>query len=517
MAGITGSGKTNTVFSLVRSLQLPFLVIEPAKTEYRKLRTQVKNLRVYTLGREQYSPFRLNPFKFKNSSISLQEHIDNLKVIFTAAFTMYASMPNILEQCLVNVYTKKGWSLITSKNIFANGEIYDELYPTIEDLYSEIDNYINSLGYAQEQNQNIRAALLTRIKSMMTGSKGFMLNTTKSIDIEELLSYPTVIELEGIADDEEKALIIGFIMINIYEYLKGMDNGGVTNLNHIIIMEEAHRLFANISSNENQEMVNTRGKAVETLSNILCEIRAYGEGFIIVDQVPTKLAPDVLKNTNVKIIHRLVSKDDCEYISKSIQIKDEDVDFISRLKVGEALTYSEKLEDTAHIKINFNKDKYKYYSNLEVKEFSKEYNDEIFANISLHPLAETLLNYDNYRNQIKNVTKEFVKLCLENDIDKIQNIYEDTSKKYLDIVYTSGFDIDSNYSEFVDDVIRRSTKMVINESKLSNNIYKSTFINKYINSIIELVKLDKSKHYKAYKALEKARRSSSITVKDILR
>ena len=101
--------------------------------------------------------------------------------------------------------------------------------------------------------------------------------------------------------------------------------------------------------------------------------------------------------------------------------------------------------------------------------------------------------------------------------DKIQNIYEDTSKKYLDIVYTSGFDIDSNYSEFVDDVIRRSTKMVINESKLSNNIYKSTFINKYINSIIELVKLDKSKHYKAYKALEKARRSSSITVKDILR
>lgn len=517
VAGITGSGKTNTVFSLVRSLNLPFLVIEPAKTEYRKLKTQVKNLRVYTLGREQYSPFRINPFKFKNNSISLQEHIDNLKVIFTAAFTMYASMPNILEQCLVNVYTKKGWSLITSKNVFANGEIYDELYPTIEDLYSEIDNYINSLGYAQEQNQNIRAALLTRIKSMMTGSKGFMLNTTKSIDIEELLSYPTVIELEGIADDEEKALIIGFIMINIYEYLKGKDNGGVSNLEHIIIMEEAHRLFSNVSSNENQEMVNTRGKAVETLSNILCEIRAYGEGFIIVDQVPTKLAPDVLKNTNVKIIHRLVSKDDCEYISKSIQIKEDDIDFISRLRVGEALTYSEALEDTAHIKINFNKDRYKYYSNLEVKEFSKEYNDEIFNNVYLHPLAETLLNYDNYREKIKNITKEFLRLCLENNIDEIQNTYENTSKKYLDIVYTSGFSIDSNYIEFVDDVIRRSTKIIINESILNNNILKSTFINKYISSIIELVKLDKNKYYKAYRALEKARRANFIAVNDVLR
>lgn len=517
VAGITGSGKTNTVFSLVRSLGLPFLVIEPAKTEYRKLRTQINNLRVYTLGREQYSPFRINPFKFKNNSISLQEHIDNLKVIFTAAFTMYASMPNILEQCLVNVYTKKGWSLITSKNIFENGEVYDELYPTIEDLYCEIDNYINSLGYAQEQNQNIRAALLTRIKSMMTGSKGFMLNTTKSIDIEELLKYPTVIELEGIADDEEKALIIGFIMINIYEYLKGKDNGEVSNLNHIIIMEEAHRLFANIGSVENQEMVNTRGKSVETLSNILCEIRSYGEGFIIVDQVPTKLAPDVLKNTNVKIIHRLVSKDDCEYISKSIQIKDEDVDFISRLKVGEALTYSEALEDTAHIKINFNKDKYKYYSNLEVKEFSKEYNDEIFANLSLHPLAETLLNYDNYRDKIKKITIEFIILCFENDTKKIQNIYEDISKKYLDVLFNSGFSIEQDYKSFIDDIIRRSTKMIVNESVLSNNILKSTFINKYINSIIEIIKLDKSRYYKAYRALDKARSSNFIPIKDVLK
>ena len=178
VAGITGSGKTNTIFSMIRNIDVPFLIIEPAKTEYRVLKSLVKDLRVYTLGREGISPFRLNPFKFDNKNISIQEHIDSLKVIFTAAFTMYASMPNILEQSLVNIYTKKGWSLIDSSNIFCNGEVYDELFPTMEDLYVEVDVYIDSLGYAKEQNQKIKAALLTRIKSLMTGSKGFMLNTT---------------------------------------------------------------------------------------------------------------------------------------------------------------------------------------------------------------------------------------------------------------------------------------------------------------------------------------------------
>ena len=111
---------------------------------------------------------------------------------------------------------------------------------------------------------------------------------------------------------KEKSLVMGFIMMSIYEYLRAKDDGYTNKLKHLIVIEEAHRLFSNVDSTQNQEVVNTKGKSVETLSNILCEIRAYGVGFIIIDQVPTKLAPDVLKNTNTKIIHRLVSKDDCE-------------------------------------------------------------------------------------------------------------------------------------------------------------------------------------------------------------
>lgn len=273
----------------------------------------------------------------------------------------------------------------------------------------------------------------------MTGSKGFMLNTNKSINIGELIKHPTVLELEGIADDEEKALIIGFIMLNIYEYLKSQDNGGTSDLKHLIIMEEAHRIFSNVSSTENQEMVNTKGKSVETLSNILCEIRAYGEGFIIVDQVPTKLAPDVLKNTNVKIIHRLVSKDDCEHISKSIQIKDEDIDFISRLKVGEALTYCDSLEDTAHIKINFNKDQYKHYSNKDVHEFCMEYNEEIFADNAVHPLAETLLTYDSIKADIFKVTKKLLKAKLNNYCTGVK---EELKYKVYELLNENGYSVD---------------------------------------------------------------------------
>ena len=86
ICGVPGSGKTTTAFNLLTQLwcyDIPFLVFEPAKTEYRsllaiqpdsnrfipeqlqKLRTLTQELRVYTLGNDLISPFRFNPLKFQ--------------------------------------------------------------------------------------------------------------------------------------------------------------------------------------------------------------------------------------------------------------------------------------------------------------------------------------------------------------------------------------------------------------------------------------------------------------------
>lgn len=469
VAGMTGSGKTNTVFSLLRHEDIPFLVIEPAKTEYRVLGSLIPDLRIYTLGREHISPFRLNPFQFDCEHISIQEHIDNLKVIFTAAFTMYASMPNILEQCLVNIYTKKGWNLVTSRNVLCKGEIEPYFYPTMEELYVEIDTYIDALGYAQEQNQNIRAALLTRIKSLMTGSKGFMLNTNQSINMEELLKYPTVLELEGIADDTEKALMIGFIMLQVYEYVKANTHDYKSGLKHTIVIEEAHRLFANVSSSENQEQVNMRGKAVETLSNMLCEIRAYGEGFIVIDQVPVKLAPDVLKNTNTKIIHRLVSKDDCEYVAKAIQIAEENVDFIPQLKVGQALVYTEGLEETAHIQIQFNKDQFLHLNNNQLHEKAKSYNRALHEQVQANPIVETLLTYPDTKEKLMGHVKTYINTLCQ-DGSKSVEAYNEVKKFCIQEALLSGFTIEDHFDAYTHEMTCRVSSLLINKSKWSNNL-----------------------------------------------
>ena len=126
MTGITDSGKTNTIFSLLRNSSVPFLIVEPTKREYRHLGDSVPSLRVYTLGIEDVSPLRLNPFFFPEG-IPLQQHLDSLRAIFNASFSMYASMPNILEQCLVRIYLKRGWSLHYSTNVYAQDPTVDRV------------------------------------------------------------------------------------------------------------------------------------------------------------------------------------------------------------------------------------------------------------------------------------------------------------------------------------------------------------------------------------------------------
>jgi hypothetical protein len=499
VAGITGSGKTNTIFNLLKNLDVPFLIIEPAKKEYRGLQKLMPNLRVYTLGNEGVSPFRINPFYFP-PTVNIQQHIDNLKIIFNASFTMYASMPNILEQCITNVYMKKGWSLSTSKNIYQSEALYHERYfPTIEDLYYEIDSYTKELGYAQEQMQNIRAALLTRIKSLMTGGKGFMLNTVESIDIGELLRHSTVLELEAIADDDEKSLVIGLISIFIYEYLKSREAEFSGELKHLLVLEEAHRIFANVSQHGGQEEVNIKGKAVESLSHILSEIRAYGEGMIIVDQVPTKLAPDVLKNTNTKIIHRIVSRDDCEYVSNSLGLASDKVHFISKLSNGEALFFTDGMSAPAHLKILHGKENIQFIPDREVTQFSRKYNRQLEYAKKMHPLTEIILqNLSGYK-ELKAEVEGFYRYLVQEPLSELQHQYLLIKENIIRLASAAGFDMNINVEEFVFSFVKEVLKHVVNTNgKINKQVNKRIFIERYIEACLDMLDKEYQVHKKEY-------------------
>ena len=351
VAGVTGSGKTSTIIHLLldlhRHYHVPFLVIEPAKSEYRGLMEEIDSLLVFTLGEERpgvSAPFRLNPFSFP-LGISVQTHIDYLKAVFSASFVMYAPMPYVLDECLYKVYEDKGWNLVTSTNTRG----YDgSAFPTLTDLYRKIDEVVDGLGYQDRTTLDIKAALKTRIRNLCLGGKGMMLNTTFAVPFAEIMTRPTILELKYLGNDEEKAFMMGLILMALSEYWEAENSSGTPEalgLRHLTVIEEAHRLLRNVPTEKSSdEQSNIKGKGVETFCNVLAEIRAYGEGVLVSEQIPSKLAPDVIKNSNLKIMHRTVSKEDRDIMGDTMNLDSLQKRLVLSLEAGEAIFFREGLD-----------------------------------------------------------------------------------------------------------------------------------------------------------------------------
>jgi len=368
VAGVTGSGKTNTCFTILDHLWKqgkgkPFLVIEPAKTEYRDLlyardsitqQPLFPKLMIFTFGDERCVPFRMNPFEFEvldvDNRISVQTHIDLLRSLFNASFVLYAPMPYVLDRCLHEIYEDKGWDLSTSINyrIGKGHPAIPAIFPTLSDLYLKIEEVVERLGYEERIKMDVQAGLQARINSLRLGTKGMMLDTRHSYPTNFLLENPTILELEAIGDDEEKAFLMGLVLLRLYEFrivhakkLRHEGKSANQRFSHLTLIEEAHRLLQNVSQEFSTEQANVKGKAVETFSNMLSEIRAYGEGILVAEQIPTKLAPDIIKNSNLKILHRLVSKDDRETLGATMNMDETQQKYITALKVGQGVVYTE--------------------------------------------------------------------------------------------------------------------------------------------------------------------------------
>jgi DNA helicase HerA-like ATPase len=344
VAGVTGAGKTNTILVLLQEARreggIPYLVIEPAKTEYRILLHDEEvrqDLQVFTLGNETVAPYRMNPFEVP-PQIPVSVHIDLLRSVFNASFGLWNPLPQILEQCLHKIYTDRGWNITTNTNY--RGEMTAAAYPTLSDLIAEVDKYTQALGYSGEVTSNIRAALLTRLNSLRIGGKGRMLDVQQSFPMKALLERPTIMELESIGDDDDKAFVMGLLLIRLVEYWRSLGNSG-GDIRHLLVIEEAHRLLANVVNTGRVEDASPRAQAVETFANILSEVRAYGQGIIIADQVPIKLARNVIKNTNLKIAHRVVDSEDRQVLAGAMAMTEEQAIRLATLPRGQAAVFSE--------------------------------------------------------------------------------------------------------------------------------------------------------------------------------
>ncbi len=365
VSGLTGSGKTTTVKHILHSIDTPFLVIESAKREYRRLLTDAKydgNLRVYTVGDSGVSPIRHNPFMVL-PGVSLITHIDNLKSIFYASFSLYGPMPYILEKCIYNIYKDRGWNLTTGNHqrvkikTFADCQTHRFIYPTIRDLIDDVNRYVKEeLEYKGELQDNIRSAIVARLESLAVGAKGFLFNTHDFRNIEDLLKGRVVFELESLSDDDDKAFFVGLMLALVSEYRQCSARESTLthtdDLHHVLVIEEAHRLLKNVQTERTSEMIgNPKGKAVESFCNLIAEMRSYGQGVIVAEQIPTKIAPDVIKNTNTKIIHRLVSIDDQIAVGTGLGLEEQECRYLNQLSAGTALAHKEGMSKPVEISV----------------------------------------------------------------------------------------------------------------------------------------------------------------------
>lgn len=426
VCGMTGSGKSNTIFNIIEGINLPCVVIEPVKGEYRALRAVFPDMKVWTMKAgdtydSSVSVLRINPFWFPVDS-NLAFHIDSLKTIISSAFELSAAMPNILEQCLYNVYINAGWDLITNKNIYANQLPEEYLFPTFSDLCNEIEDYLDKSDFGEEVLGNYKGALLSRMKSFVNGYKGILLNTTAFPNYSDFLNGHCVIELEGLADDADKCLVMGTILVQYYQYLKQnfKDSEDKKKLNHLIVIEEAHRLFKKSKKNKTAESgSDPTGQLVDSLSNMMAEIRAFGEGMLIVDQSPTKLADDVVKNSATKIIHRIDNGDDIKVLQSSMLLPDDTTSF-AMLKQGEALVRTDRMTKPCKVLMNCNDDKETYSLSDSFTVFSSDNSElrEIFV-------ATSILYNKEIANEIQEYTMLYINSLALTNFELWYEITED--------------------------------------------------------------------------------------------
>lgn len=335
VVGTPGSGKTTFSIGVLDRLwkqhRIPFLVIEPAKNEYRALVQSIPDIQVFTPGKNYISPFVFNPF-IPPKNVKLETYKSTLKTAFAAAVSMSTPLDKIFEESLNNCYSDHRWlDTYTSDDMGRNFNI-SEFIQCFQKTFDEI-------GYTGDA-KNIGRAGTVRLKSLVN-----LFDNYHTIPIEDLLQKPTIIELAAIENSDQKALIIALLLLSILAYVNAnyIGNG---NLKNVILLEEAHVL---LDAETNTGDANPAAIAQGLLKRMLAEIRAYGVGLIIADQSPRKVSADVIALTDMKMVFRIVEGTDKQLISDSTNMTDTQTQRLSRLKPGEAFLFFSKLDEPEEV------------------------------------------------------------------------------------------------------------------------------------------------------------------------
>ena len=365
VCGATGAGKSQTVRSLLEAAtgqHIPWLVVEPAKAEYRLMANRVPGTAVIRIrpGEADATAAGLNPLEPASDGgarFALQTHADLVKALFIASFRSEEPFPQVLSAALTRVYEDAGWDLALGEP----GGV-TAAYPTLTDLQRAAEQVVGEIGYSQRVTDDVLGFIRVRLASLRQGTTGRFLEGGHQIDFGALMRNNVVLEIEDVGDDRDKAFLMGTVLIRLAEHLRlthrttpppSQDRGrrGVT-LRHLTVVEEAHRLLRRPETAAGAaEAAGAAGSAVEMFAGLLAEIRAYGEGLVIAEQIPARLLPDVIKNTAVKLTHRLPAADDRDAVGATMNATPEQSRYLVTLPTGQAAAFADGMDFPVLVKI----------------------------------------------------------------------------------------------------------------------------------------------------------------------
>ncbi len=385
VCGATGGGKSQTVRGLLEAATeagVPWLVIEPAKSEYRLMAARLAGIRAggarldgdrtdgtsvdgtgsatmaapLTAADPEIVRIRpgeadaiaagLNPLEPASDGTGhrfpLQTHADLVRALFLAAFDSDEPFPQVLSAALTRAYEDAGWDLALNEPVT---EGLNPGYPSLADLQRTAERVVLDIGYGDDLSADVLGYIRVRLSSLRLGTTGRFLEGGHPIDVGRLLRRNVILEIEDVGDDSDKAFLMGIVLIRLVEHLRlarrhepggtsgrlAAGFGGEPGLRHLTVFEEAHRLLRRPDRGGGPA-----AHAVELFAGLLAEIRAYGEGIVIAEQIPAKLIPDVIKNTAVKIAHRLPAEDDREAVGATMNMSGAQSRYLVTLAPGEA-------------------------------------------------------------------------------------------------------------------------------------------------------------------------------------
>jgi len=374
ITGSTGTGKSNMIYQILDKLvdeEKKFLVIEPAKGEYKNVLGGHYDAKVYGTNPRITKLLKINPFSFPDS-ISVLEHIDRLTEIFNACWPMYAAMPAVLKDAIEKAYKDKGW-------VFSNYSYYSTDFPTFADLMKALPEVMENSLYSADTKSDYQGALITRVKSLTNGINGEIFCANDEISNRDLFDKNVIVDISRVGSTETKSLLMGILIMKLQEYRlhTGKMNAA---LQHVTVLEEAHNLLRKTTLAQSQESSNLQGKSVEMLTNAIAEMRTYGEGFIISDQAPDLLDDAVIRNTNTKLVFRLPDETDCERVGKSIALKPEQIRELAKLPAFVAAVYQNDWVEAVLCKSEkFDKEKPFSYQPVDTNPYIEEFFASIYS------------------------------------------------------------------------------------------------------------------------------------------